>query len=128
MEGEILHTILVSTVLLNRTHTLELRLSEGDIAEIFTRQLSKRSAITEVLRNCIAVDSVQTEAKCILLAVSFPPLVGRLQQCRFGNLPLALGTIRHDRSKYVLLLKLKFGTKICGERQVETSAKKENVA
>lgn len=110
MGGEILHTFPVSTMLSNRTHTLGLRLSEGGVAEMLTRQLSNKSANNEVLRNCIAVDPVQTEA------VSFSPLVGRLQQCRFGNLPLALGTIRHDKSKYVSLLKLKFGTEICEER------------
>ena len=86
MEGDIFHTFLVSIVLSNRTHTLELRLSEGDIAEIYTRQLSNKSAITEMLRNCIAVDPVQTEAQCVLMAVIFPPSVGRLRQCRFGNL------------------------------------------
>ena len=98
MEGEILHTILVSTVLLNRTHTLELRLSEGDIAEIYTRQLSKRSAITEVLRNCIAVDSVQTEAQCILLAVSFPPFSGTTSTVPFRK---PSSCARHDQTRQV---------------------------
>ena len=84
--------------IINRTHTLELRLSEGDIAEIFTRQLSKRSAVTEVLRNCIAVDSVQTEAKCILLAVSFPPFNGTTSIVPFRK---PSSCTRHDQTRKV---------------------------
>ena len=97
MEGDIFHTFLVSIVLSNRTHTLELRLSEGDIAEIYTRQLSNKSAITEVLRNCIAADPVQTEAQCVLMAVSFPPSVGRLGQVVSETFLCT----RHDQTRQV---------------------------
>ena len=104
MEGDIFHTFLVSIVLSNRTRTLELRLSEGDIAEIYTRQLSNKSAITEVLRNCIAADPVQTEAQCVLMACSkFPSFSGTTSTVSFRKPSFALGTIRHDRSISVSL-------------------------